>query len=122
VRSAPEWVVFAVSALVLGIVVVALVALAFSGSAPAEPVVEGDGDVTQMGDQFFVPVEVVNRGDEAAEQVQVQAELTIADQTQTADQVVDFLGAGESRRLTFVFDDDPAGGELVTRVVSFAEP
>lgn len=121
-RSAPEWVVFGVSALVLAIVVVTLVALAFSGSAPAEPVVEADAGVTEMGGQFFVPVEVVNRGDDAAEQVQVQAELTIGDQTQTADQVVDFLGAGESRRLTFVFDDNPADGELVTRVVSFAEP
>jgi uncharacterized protein (TIGR02588 family) len=122
VRSAPEWVVFGVSALVLGIVVITLIALAFSGSDPAEPVVEVRGAVTQVGDQYFVPVDVVNRGDRAAAEVQVQAELTIDGETNTADQVVDFLGKSESRRLTFVFDDDPADGELVTRVVSFAEP
>jgi uncharacterized protein (TIGR02588 family) len=122
VRTAPEWVVFGVSALVLGVVGITLVALAFSGSDPAEPVVEATGEVTETGRRFFVPAEVVNHGDQAAAAVQVQAELTIDGRTSTADQVVDFLGKGESRRLTFVFDDDPAGGELVLRVVSFAEP
>ncbi len=113
---------FGVSALVLGVVVVTLIVFAFSGSGPAEPVVDTGGEVTQVGAQFFVPAEVTNRGDEAAAQVQVQAELTIAGETITAEQVVDFLGPGESHRLTFVFDADPAQGELVTRVVSFAEP
>ena len=121
-RSAPEWVVFGVSALVLGVVVVTLIVFSFSGSDPAEPVVESGGEVTQVGAQFFVPVAVANRGDEAAAQVQVQSELTIAGETVTAEQVVDFLGRGESRQLTFVFDDDPAEGELVTRVISFAAP
>ena len=108
--------------LVVCAVVFALIALAFAGSTPAQPVVEAPDAPTRAGDQFFVTVEVVNRGDEAAAEVQVQAELTIHGETSTAEQVVDFLGRGESRRLTFVFDDDPADGELVTRVVSFAEP
>jgi uncharacterized protein (TIGR02588 family) len=122
VRTAPEWIVFGVSALVLGIVVVTLIAFTFAGSDPAEPVLEMGGAVSQVGDRFFVPVDVNNQGDAAAADVQIQVELTVAGKTTTGEQVVDFLGRGESRRLTFVFDDDPAAGDLVTRVVSFAEP
>jgi uncharacterized protein (TIGR02588 family) len=36
--------------------------------------------------------------------------------------VVDFLGGGESQKLTFVFSDDPADGELVISVTGYAEP
>jgi uncharacterized protein (TIGR02588 family) len=121
VRTAPEWVVFGISTLILVAVVGALVAIAFQGSDPAQPDVE-PGAVAQVGDRYLVAVEVVNRGDAGAAQIQVQAELTLGDSTVTADQVVDFLGRHETRTVTFVFDDDPAEGELVIRVVSFAEP
>ena len=104
-----------------GIVIVLLV-LAFQGSDPAAPVAEPPGAVRQVGEQFFVPVEVDERGDEGAAQVQVQAELTIGGETSSADQVIDFLGRGETRALTFVFEHDPAGGELAIGVVSFAAP
>jgi uncharacterized protein (TIGR02588 family) len=121
-RTTPEWIVFGVSALILVAIVGALVAIAFQGSGPARPAVDPPGAVTLVGDRFYVPVDVVNHGDAGAAQVQVQAELTTGDTTTSADQVVDFLGRGETRRLTFVFDTDPADGELVVRVVSFAEP
>jgi uncharacterized protein (TIGR02588 family) len=121
-RRAPEWIVFGVSALVLLAIVAALIVLAFQGSDPAAPVARAPGAVRQVGEQFFVPVEIVNEGDASAGQVQVQAELTIGGTTSSADQVIDFLGRGERRGLTFVFEDDPRSGELVVGVVSFAEP
>jgi uncharacterized protein (TIGR02588 family) len=121
-RRAPEWIVFGVSVLILLAIVTALIVVAFQGSNPAAPVAEAPGAVRQVGEQFFVPVEIVNEGDESAAQVQVQAELTIGGTTSTSDQVIDFLGRGERRQLTFVFDDDPAGGELAIGVVSFAAP
>jgi uncharacterized protein (TIGR02588 family) len=121
-RRAPEWIVFGVSALVLLAIIVALIVLAFQGSDPAAPVAETPGAVRHVGEQFLVPVEIVNEGDESAAQVQVQAELTIGGTTTAADQVIDFLGRGERRQLTFVFEDDPGGGELAVGVVSFAEP
>ncbi len=113
---------FGASALILGTVVIVLLVLAFQSAAPAEPVAEPPGAVRQLGDQFFVPVEVENRGDKGAAQVQVLAELTIDGETVSADQVIDFLGTGETQALTFVFADDPAAGELVVNVVGFAEP
>jgi len=121
-RRAPEWIVFGVSALILFAIVAALIVLALQGSDPAAPVAEAPGTVRPVGEQFLVPVEIVNEGDESAAQVQVQAELTIGGTTSTSDQVIDFLGRGERHELTFVFDDDPAGGELTIGVVSFAAP
>jgi uncharacterized protein (TIGR02588 family) len=122
VRRAPEWIVFGISALVLLAIVAALIVLAFQGSDPAAPVAETPGAVRQVGERFFVPVQIVNDGDESAAQVQVQAELTIGGTTSTGEQVIDFLGRGERRQLTFVFEDDPGAGELAIGVVSFAEP
>jgi hypothetical protein len=52
----------------------------------------------------------------------VVAELTIDGATSSGDQVVDFLGGGESQELTFVFADDPADGELVINVTGYAKP
>ena len=76
----------------------------------------------EISGQYFVPVEIVNRGDLAAAQVQVVAELTIGGNTISSDQVVDFLGGGETQGLTFIFADDPAEGDLTITVAGFAEP
>ena len=57
-----------------------------------------------------------------AREVQVEAELTVGGSTTTGEQVIDFLGGDERRRLTFVFADDPADGELTVEVLSFANP
>jgi uncharacterized protein (TIGR02588 family) len=120
-RSGPEWVVFGVAAAILATVVVVLAVLALAGSVPAAPHAEV-GEVSPVDGRFLVPVDVVNRGDFGASNVQVQAELTVDGTTTTADQVIDFLGRDESRRLTFVFTDDPSEGELEVGVTSFADP
>jgi uncharacterized protein (TIGR02588 family) len=122
VRTRPEWVTFGASALILVIVVGLLVAHAFRTDDPAAPAADRPGSVRQVGGQFFVPVEIVNHGDLAAAEVQVVAELTIDGATSSGDQVIDFLGGGESQELTFVFAADPADGELVISVTGYAEP
>jgi uncharacterized protein (TIGR02588 family) len=121
-RSGPEWIILGVSALILAIVVGVLVVLAFRTADPAMPAADAPGPVRQVGDQFFVPIDIVNHGDLGAAEVQVMAALTIDGETSIADQVVDFLGGGERQELTFVFADDPAEGELVISVTGFAEP
>ncbi len=122
VRTGPEWVTFGVSALILLVVVGLMVVHAFQTDDPAAPAADRPGSVRQVGEQFFVPVEIVNRGDLGAAQVQVMAELTIDGNTTGGDQVIDFLGGGEIQELTFAFADDPADGELVITVVGFAKP
>lgn len=121
-RTGPEWVTFAVSALVLAAVVATLVLLSLQGATPAAPTANEPGPVGASDGQFLVPVDIVNEGDEAAAQVQVIATLSIKGEAVTGDQTIDFLGGGERQRLTFVFTDDPAGGELTISVAGFAQP
>ena len=121
-RSRPEWIIFGVSAAILAVVVGVLVVLAFRTADPANPAADAPLPTEEVDGQFRVPVDIVNHGDLAAAEVQVVAELTIGDTTTTGDQVVDFLGGGESQRLTFVFADNPADGELVITVTGYAEP
>lgn len=122
VRTRPEWVAFGVSALILAVVVGLLVVRAFHTDAAAAPIADRPGAVQEVNGQFFVPVEIVNRGDLGAAQVQVVAELTIEGNTTSSDQTVDFLGGGETQALTFIFAENPAEGDLTISVASFAEP
>lgn len=121
-RSGPEWIIFAVSASILAAVIGVLLVLAFRTADPASPAADQPGPIRQVGEEFFVPVEIVNHGDLAVSEVQVMAELTIDGVTTSGDQVVDFLGGGEHQELTFVFTDDPSAGELMISVTGFAEP
>jgi uncharacterized protein (TIGR02588 family) len=121
-RNGPEWIILGVSAAILAVVVGSLLVLAFRTDDPASPAADPPGPTRQVGEQFFVPIDIVNHGDLAAAEVQVMAELTIDGTTTSADQVVDFLGGGERQELTFVFVDDPADGELKVTVTGYASP
>lgn len=122
-RSAAEWTSLAVAVIVLALVVVGLIVQIGHGDDPADPVVSVGAARTVPSGAAQVPVEVRNDGDRAAVGVVVSATLTAADgTTQTADQTIDFLGAAETARLVFSFDDDPAAGELEVTIGGFAEP
>lgn len=121
-RSAAEWVSFAVACVVLA-AVVSLIALEMRGTeAPAAPLVEAAGAVTEEADGFHVPVEIRNDGDAAASDVQVIATLTIDGEPTEGDLTVDFLAGGASEELVFVFSEDPADGELELRVAGYSTP
>lgn len=120
-RSPAEWVTFAVALLVIG-TVVALVAVEIPKSkAPPAPVAE-PGTIEVRDDRYVVPVEVENRGERTAVDVQVRATLTIDGEEHEGEQRVDFLRGGEVEELEFVFEDDPADGELEVRVTGYALP
>jgi uncharacterized protein (TIGR02588 family) len=121
-RTPAEWVSFAVSCLVLGVVVILIVQQPQSDDGPAAPVASVAGEAERVPGGFHVPVEVRNEGKAAAADVQVTAELTIVGETSEADQVVPFLGAEEAQDLVFVFPDDPADGDLTVQVAAFAVP
>ncbi len=121
-RSIPEWVTFGVSAVVLTAVVTTLTVLAIRDDDPAAPTVGRIAEANEVDGQFLVPVEVVNRGDEAAASVQVTAELVIGSEVTTGDLSIDFLGGSETQELVFVFGDDPSEGELTVEVVGFSRP
>lgn len=121
-RSIPEWVTFGVSAFVLVVTVVTLTVLAFRVDDPAAPTVVLIGETRRVNGQFLVPVDVANRGSEAAAAVQVTAELRIDSEITSGDLSIDFLGGGETTELVFVFSDDPGEGELTVAVAGFAQP
>lgn len=122
-RTTPEWVTFALSVLVLLAVVGVLVVQLVGDQEPARPVASVVvADIISSGDRFAVPVEVTNEGDRGAQNVGVSAELVVGDVTMSAGQTIDFLGANETATLVFLFDEDPAGGEVTATVDGFAVP
>ncbi|CAN5362903.1 MAG: TIGR02588 family protein [Acidimicrobiia bacterium] len=121
-RTGAEWVTFFVACLVLLGVVGLIAGQIIGDQEPAAPNASVNGEVEARGPRFHVPVLVVNDGDTTAADVQVVAELTIGDETVTADQTIDFLAGGASDDLVFVFEDDPADGDLVVRVGGFSLP
>ena len=120
-RTVAEWVTFGVSSAILA-VVVALIAIQLTNSDdPAAPVATVDS-VRSLDGRHYVDVVVTNQGDDPASNVQVNASLVIDSSTTEGDQTIDFLAADEEVRLTFVFDDDPALGELTIAVTGFTDP
>lgn len=123
-RSGAEWATFAASVGVLGLVVALLVGqlVATDDDPPAPVVAIVEAEIEPRGGVFHVPVDVHNDGDRAAANVQLLAELATSDGTESGDQTIDVLGAGETTRVVFVFAADPADGELTVAVGGFAVP
>lgn len=120
-RTAAEWVTFAVAVLILLAVIGAIAVEAMSSDDPARPVASVE-TTERVGERYEVTVTIENRGDLAAEQVQVLASLDVDGETSEGDQVVDFLAGGDEEELVFYFDDDPDDGELTVEVTGFTVP
>ena len=120
-RTVAEWVTFGVSSAILA-AVLALIAMQLPNSDdPAAPLAEVDAERSLDG-RHYVDVLVTNQGDDPASNVQVNASLVIDASTTEGDQTIDFLAADEEVKLTFVFEDDPALGELTVTVTGFTHP
>jgi uncharacterized protein (TIGR02588 family) len=120
-RTAAEWITFTVAVVILLGLIGAILLEARSTNDPARPV----ADVTateRTGDQYQVTVTVENRGDLAAEAVQVVASLEVDGETTEGDQTIDFLAGGDDEELVFVFADDPDDGKLSVEVRGFTVP
>ena len=121
-RSVAEWVTFAVSVAILLLVAGLIAVEAGEPDRPALPRVVESGPAERHGDRWLVPAKVRNEGGATAEAVQVVAELTVGDQVIEADQTVEFLARDEEAEVAFVFDQDPATGQLEVRVTGFTVP
>ena len=119
---AAEWVTFGVAAAIVLAVVVTILSLNGGSTSPPAPRVE-TGAVDERDGRFFVPVRVLNKGEETVQNVQVAATLTVdGEEEASADQVVDFLAGGDTADLEFVFEEDPAEGELEVVIGGYAVP
>ena len=121
-RTPAEWLTFAVSAAVL-LVVMALVALQIpTEDKPPLPVARIASFGEQRGEFYVVVVEVENRGDATAENIQVSASLETDEGTVEGDQTIDFLAGEETHEVEFLFEDNPSSGELDVRVTGYGIP
>lgn len=123
-RTSAEWISFGVASALIAALAGLLVwdMIVNTRADPPAFRVETDTPRTERG-AHYVDVTVENVGDEAAENVQVMAELSMGDTVAAeSDQVIDILSGGASTDLTFVFESDPRAGELIVRVSGHEVP
>ncbi len=123
-RSLAEWITFGI-ALVILLTLVSLIFYDWLVSKDVPPVlkVELVDPVRVVDDQYYVPYKVINSGGKAAEAIQVIAELQIdTEQSETGEQHIESLSAGEGQQGSFIFTHEPDPDSLVLRIASFSEP
>lgn len=121
-RTSAEWTTLVVSCCVLLLVVALVSSQMWSTRTPAAPVATLVREPREVGAMHHVDVQVANRGDETAANVQVTAELLVNGEAMTSDQTIDFLAGDEEVDLVFVFADDPDAGAVSVKVTGFAVP
>ncbi|MDZ7959133.1 MAG: TIGR02588 family protein [Aulosira sp. DedQUE10] len=123
-RSFAEWITFTAASFILT-VIVGLVGYTWLNDKNQPPVVSviNKQRIRQIDGQFYVPFEVVNKGGDTAESVQIMAELEINGKvSETGEQQIDFLSGGETEEGAFVFSQNPNQGKLTIRVASYKLP
>lgn len=121
-KNALEWTVFGVGlVLVMATVGYLIREVVTTGSKPPELVVRlGPARLVTHG--FLVPVTVVNRGDQVAEDVSVM--ITLATRTEREEAVlgIAFLPHQSKREGWVTFRADPSTGDLQVGPVVYASP
>lgn len=121
-RNAVEWTVLGVSLLAIAIVLGALVLEGIGDSRPADPaVVLHSAEARQAASGWIIPATISNQGDEAAEQVVIEASADVGGATEVSRLVIDFLPAGTAVEGSFAFSAQPSA-EVGVRLVSFVSP
>jgi uncharacterized protein (TIGR02588 family) len=122
-KNAIEWSVFAVSALIVGACLGALVVMiAREGNAPPSIVVSvGPAERNEAG--YLVPVRARNDGDETAEEVRVEVTLESGGrEVEKGELTVAFVPRHSEREGFVVFGRDPACCRIRARAISFERP
>ena len=121
-RNVVEWAVLVASVAAILVLVGVLLIAALGESQPADPRVElraGEARAGALG--WIMPATVTNGGDEAAEDVVLEASATVAGQTETSEVVVEFLPAQTAVEIAFAFSAKPDDAVSV-RLIGFRLP
>lgn len=124
-RSVAEWITLGISVAILAGIIGLVSYLHFTGEdSPPDIVVEAHLDQVYDGDGgWYVPVTIRNAGGTTVEDVQVTGELDTGEgEPETADFTIRFLVGGEQAEGAFIFQANPASGELTTSAGSFKVP
>lgn len=122
-RSRAEQITTAIS---VGLIVLLAGAILYEGYArgeddPATIIVSvREAEIDQRGDAFYIPVEILNDGDQTVEEVTIGIEL-LDGETVVAEGETVVATLGESERVTavMVVTDDPAGLTIEAGVVTY---
>lgn len=122
VRSTAEWVTLSASVLIV-LTLAALVLYQQFTQGTAPPVIEVQPrlqELRQEGGAFYLPVEITNKGEVTAEDIEVQLTLQTKDkEPETIQFQVKLLAGGESDTQTAIFQNDPSKGDI-THAVAFS--
>ena len=123
-HSTAEWITLGISVLiVLGLAALVIYQQVVAGTQP--PVIEVQpklGEIREEGGTYYVPIDIANKGEVTAEDVEIQISLEIeGEEPETVAFTVKFLAGGETEEQTVVFQNDPAEGEF-THLVAFTTP
>lgn len=89
---------------------------------PPEPVITLRHENAYASDGgWFVPADVFNRGDSAAEAVVLRATATVADTEEESEVTLDYLPAGTRVAIAFAFSAEP-DGDVSVHPVGFRLP
>lgn len=117
-----EWVVAAVSAIVVTGVIVTLLYQEFS-SADSPPRVEVDAaEIVVLERGYLVEFVARNRGSRTAAEVAIEGRLETRSGVETAAVVLDFVPGNATRRGGLYFDADPRAGRLTLDAHGYREP
>lgn len=124
-RSMAEWTTLGISlAILFGIA--GLVTYLYLAGGAQPPIITAEPKLDELRHDrgaYYLPVEVINQGDETAEGVRVEAELVSeSGPPETAEFTLLFLAGGERAHGTAVFSEDPSKGDLTVRAISFVTP
>lgn len=117
-----EWVVFALSALLIGGVVgFLLYESVIIGDAPPDIQLRV-GEPEQRPGYFAVPIEARNEGDHTAQGVHVEVILRAEGKEERSDFAIQFLPRRGARQSWVTFKSDPRAGALEARVLGYEKP
>jgi uncharacterized protein (TIGR02588 family) len=124
-RSIAEWTTLAISVAIL-VGIAGLIGYLHLRGAEEPPHIVAEARIDQLREQegnYYLPIEVVNDGDQTVEDVVIEATLDSGSgEPEIAEFAITFLAGGEHVVGTFVFTSDPSTGDLTIRPVSYRTP
>ena len=118
-----EWTVFAVSLVVVVGTTGYLVHDGVTAEDAPPTIAIQFGEPQQLGDQFTVPVTVINRVGRTAERVGIEAVLERSGvEIEHASFEISLLPRRGSREGSVIFRNDPRAGELKARILGYERP
>ena len=123
-RTKAEWISLGFSSAVLLTLTGLLVYqhLVGGSSPPVIEVQPRPAEARQVGGLYYLPLEIVNRGDQTAQDVRVLLAPSPSPDAEPAEILIDYLAGGASASATAVFAEPPIEGDVLVKRLSFREP